>query len=474
MRFIPISRVKPGMILARAIFDSNDRILLGAQVEIKEEFIEQLRKRGFSGLYIEDELSKDIDIGETISQELRHIGVKSLKHCNVDAVLNVAKSVVSQIISAKTLSLDLVDLRSFDDYTYCHSVNVAVLSCVTGMEMKLSENDLFNLCVGAIFHDLGKSKIDSDILNKPARLSKEEYEIIKMHSLESYNLIKDRYDIAATTKNAILCHHENEDGSGYPLGIASDDIHLFAKIIHVMDVYDALTAKRPYKEPYAASEALEYLMGGCGILFDKKVVDAFIGCAPVFPKGMEVLLSDGRNGIVIENHKQNILRPLIRLLTGETIDLGNEMEHRNLTIIPSDGSYQSYSKSLVQREKEENKKHILVVDDVTFQLRTMQSILENDYQISVVHSGEQAIELFMKNESLPDLVLMDIEMPGLSGVETVQWMRDNMLFEIPVVFVTGLSDAATIRKCRALNAKDFIVKPFKPVYIKECVRRALL
>lgn len=476
MRFIPISRVKTGMVLARAIFDSDDRVLLGAHVELKPEFIDNLQKRGYSGIYIEDDLSKDIDIGETISEELRHQGVSSLKECNLDAVLKVANSIVDQIMSAKTVSLDLVDLRSFDDYTYCHSINVAVLSCITGMEMNLSETEVLHLCVGAIFHDLGKSKIDAQILNKPAKLTPEEYKKIKTHSMESYNMIKDRYDISSTSKNAILCHHENEDGSGYPLGLSYDDIHIFAKIIHVMDVYDALTAKRPYKEPYAASEALEYLMGGCGILFDKRVVEAFSRCAPVFPKGMEVMLSDGRSGIVLSNNKENILRPVIRLMGGETVDLGNEMWNRNITVMPVDGSYQGYTKEILHKHgksgNDEEKKHILIVDDEKFELRTIQGLLENDYRISMLRSGDQAMEYFKDNE-LPDLVLMDIEMPGTNGIDTVKWMRENLDPSLPVIFVTGLSDEVTVSRCRQLKAKDFIVKPFKPVYIQECIKRAL-
>lgn len=474
MRFIPMEKVKPGMVSARAVFDSEDRILLGAHVEFKQEFINNLKRRGYSGVYIEDKISHDIHVEEVISGELRRQGVRSLKECNLDGVLTVAKDIVKQILTADTLSLDLVDLRSFDDYTYSHSVNVAVLSCVTGMEMQMNENELLNLCVGAIFHDLGKSRIDAHILNKPDKLTAEEYEEIKKHSMLSYNMVRERYDISATSKKAILCHHENEDGSGYPLGLSYDAIHIFAKIIHVMDVYDALTAKRPYKEPYAASEALEYLMGGCGILFDKKVVDAFSHCAPVYPKGMEVRLSDGREGIVIANHKENILRPEVRLFTGETINLCDEKENRNITIMPLSGSYQEYGKNIVASQVDNrDKKHILIVDDLNFDRRTIRGLLENQYRISTVESGKQAIE-FLSEKELPDLILMDIEMPGLSGIDTVKWIRSNIGTQLPVIFVTGHSDEVTIGKCRALKASDFIVKPFKPVYIQECIRKALM
>lgn len=140
-------------------------------------------------------------------------------------------------------------------------------------------------------------------------------------------------DISSTIRAGILSHHENEDGSGYPNGFVGDDIYIYAKIIHVADVFDALTSKRPYKVPYARSEAVEYLMGGCGRFFDRDVVEAFIQSVAIYPSGTEVMLSDGREGIVAAN-KWNPLRPLIRLWDGEEIDLNDSCNYRDLTIVP--------------------------------------------------------------------------------------------------------------------------------------------
>lgn len=333
MRYITIDKAESGMTIAKSLFDNADRVLVGRGTMLTGDYIEKLEMRGFGGFYIEDELSKDINIDETISMELRSRAVKTLKDCDIDATLDIAKSIVEQIQSAATLTLDMIDLRNFDDYTYKHSVNVAVLSTVIGMGLDLREGELVDLCAGAVLHDIGKLSLDPEIINKTGFLTSEEYELVKTHSRRSYELLKDKWNIAATTKVAVLEHHENEDGSGYPLNLMCGDIHRYAKIIHVADVYDALTTKRPYKKAYSIPEAMEYLMGSCGRLFDKKIVEAFLRYVPVYPKGVTIRLSDGKEGIVVENSSLRTLRPVIRLFSGETYDLFEDSTLRNITIL---------------------------------------------------------------------------------------------------------------------------------------------
>ena len=465
MRYISIEYAKPGMMLARSVYDEADRVLVGAYNELTEDFITKLAKRGFPGVYIEDELSKDIIIQETISAELRNYAVRSLKECNIDATLDIAKAIVDQIMNSRVISLDLVDLRTFDDYTYRHSVNVAVLSTVIGSGMGMNSQELVDLCASAILHDIGKICIDKNILNKPGKLTSEEYDVIKTHARLSYDLIKEKWNISAKTKNGVLFHHENEDGSGYPLGLEKNNIHPFAKIIHVADVYDALITKRSYKKAFSLTEAIEYLMGGCDILFDRKVVETFLDYVPVYPKGITVLLSDGREAIVVENYKHSTLRPKVRLTTGEEINLSDETKNRNITIIGIQGEEIAVGEDLLQHEARRHfgKKHILVVDDMVTNLKTMQGILENDYKVSIVKSGQQALNFLER--VIPDLIMMDIDMPDMDGIETVEKIQEKYGTQIPIIFLTALADEQTVQRCRKVKAKDCIVKPFKPVYV---------
>lgn len=352
MRYITVDKAEAGMMLAKTIYDNDDRVVVGCGIVLTADYIEKLAERGYGGFYIEDELSKDIHIEETISMELRSRAVKGLKEVDIDATIDVAKSIVEQLQSAKTLSLDMIDLRNFDDYTYKHSVNVAVLSTVIGMGLDLREQDLVDLCAGAMLHDLGKLNIDPEIINKPGFLTAEEYEMVKNHSRLSYDLIKDKWNVSATSKAAVLEHHENEDGSGYPLGLQGKDIHRYARIIHVADVYDALTTKRPYKKPYSIPEAMEYLMGSCGRLFDKRMVEAFMSYVPIYPRGISIRLSNGEEGIVIENSRFRTLRPIVRLFNGTTYDLFGDESLRNVTILAArdDGTAS-------REEVQENEKH---------------------------------------------------------------------------------------------------------------------
>ena len=334
MRFVPISKLQPSMLIARAIYDQSDRILINHGVRLTEEFIKKMDAKGVIGAYIEDDISNKVIVQEAITNELRTRAVKSIKDFDIETTINLSKSIVEQLLGSDSILLDLVDLRTFDDYTYRHSVNVAVLSTMVAMGMNFKYDELTDLCLAALLHDIGKLKISDDILNKPGRLTEEEYALIKTHPSIAYSIVKERWDIAATTKIGILCHHENVDGSGYPFGLKDQKIHRYARIIHVADVFDALTSKRPYKDPYSPGEATEFLMSSCGSLFDRDVVEVFLGYVPIYPKGSTVILSDKRRAIVSENIKFNTLRPKVILEdTGEELDLTHDPACRNITII---------------------------------------------------------------------------------------------------------------------------------------------
>lgn len=366
MRYVTLEEAEPGMVLATDIYDSVGRTLIGCNCELTKAYLERLAAYGFGGVYIEDGLSAGIEIESVITPQLRHEGQNCIKECNIDGCKQIAKRMVEEILSHGNVSLDLKDLRSYDDYTFAHSVNVAVYCGVIGMGMGMGEAELGNLVTAALLHDLGKLQIPDEILNKPGRLTNEEYQIMKAHAQLSYQIISERWDISAFVKEAVLHHHENIDGSGYPDGIDSSQMTIFGKILHVADVYDALTSKRPYKEPYSPCEASEYLMGGCGILFDQKVVEKFLEYVPLYPKGTMVTLSDGREAIVYDNYGVHNLRPLLRLLEGGMLDLFDTSNY-HLTIVPGKAAVHATE----QEEQERNemvhpsaRQRIMAVDDL--------------------------------------------------------------------------------------------------------------
>lgn len=169
-------------------------------------------------------------------------------------------------------------------------------------------------------------------------MTDEEFELVKMHSELGYEKLKGNINISSKTKMGVYMHHENIDGTGYPLGLSGNQIYMFAKIIHIADVYDAITSDRAYKKAESPQKAIEFLMNHAGSMFLPEYVRAFVTYIPVYPKGRNVILSDGSVAVVVENRQQNTLYPVVRRLSdGETIDL-SEQEDTELTIVGFEGS----------------------------------------------------------------------------------------------------------------------------------------
>ena len=472
MRYVSLKEARPGMVLANDLYDSFGRTLIGSNCKLTANYIQKLQEYGFKGVYIEDTLSEGITIETVITPQVRLEAQKYIRECNIDACFSVAKRMVEEIMKKGVLSLDLTDLRSYDDYTYAHSVNVAVYCGVIGMGLDMSERQIGYLVMSGLLHDLGKLQIPSEILNKPGRLTQEEYMIMKSHARLSYEIIKERWDISSFIKGTVLHHHENVDGSGYPDGIDGAHQTIYTKILHVADVFDALTSKRPYKESYTPIEATEYLMGGCGIMFDKKVVQTLLTYVPMYPKGTMVTLSDGSEGVIYENFGIHNLRPIIRLTNGEMIDLTEE-QYLHITLIAQtdldSGEEEAERAEMIETP---TPYRIMVVDDMKTNLQMLRGILEPLYEVVLIKSGEQAL-MYLEKNPYPDLVIMDIDMPGMDGIEATRRIQKMTERKVPVLFVTALCDKETVTVCRELDAAGYIVRPYKPVYVKAEIKRIL-
>jgi HD-GYP domain-containing protein (c-di-GMP phosphodiesterase class II) len=190
-----------------------------------------------------------------------------------------------------------------------------------------------------MLHDIGKVFIPKEILNKPGRLSDEEFEAIKSHSVKGHEYLKKFFDMPASSSSGVLQHHERFNGSGYPAGIKGNKITPFGKIIAIADVYDALTSKRAYRDAIDPSEAIEYIMGGCGSLFDPALVDIFLKKIAPYPIGTCVSLSNGMTGLVSENYSDCCLRPKVKIIKHGNIevepyfiDLKSDMSTLNITV----------------------------------------------------------------------------------------------------------------------------------------------
>ncbi|NCC15438.1 MAG: HD-GYP domain-containing protein [Clostridia bacterium] len=331
MRYLPIHQIKEDSILAIPVYNDSGSILLNANTVLKHAYLTKLSTLGYSGLYIYDGISDGVVVNELLSQQIKRNTVTALKSLNLDSCRLMAHSIVDELLDQSDVSFDMINIAAFDNYTYIHCLNVAVLSVIVGIGMGLNYSRLKHLSESALLHDIGKISISLDILNKKGKLTDDEMKIIHSHPEEGYNMIKDNCMISGLVKNAVLSHHENEDGTGYPRQLAGKNIHIYAKIIHACDVYDALVSNRVYRKAMNPADALEYLMSNCYIMFDVNCVKKILEYVSPYPTGITVELSNGQEAIVVQQNRTHHLRPKVVITeTKEEIDL---MEVFNLTIV---------------------------------------------------------------------------------------------------------------------------------------------
>lgn len=353
MRYVPIARLDEGMVLARNLYGRDHSLLLGSGQLIKNTYIEKIRKLGYSGVFIGDSISDDILVESVISDQLKMSAVTAIKdvfiasadddnngYNAIDKTEKIVEELIDEILVNRNLMVNMVDLKIFDDYTFYHSVNVAVLSIIVGIAMGMPRTSLYKLGLGALLHDIGKIFISKDILTKEGPLNAEEFEKMKKHPVLGYEYLINHYDIPAKAYLGALHHHERYDGSGYPFGLKGERISKVGRIIAVADVYDSLTSDRTYHKALLSSDAMEYIMGGSNTMFDPQFVSVFTRKVAAFPLGTIVLLSDGARGIVVKNYEDCCTRPCIRVLNGRDafsctkyIDLKDDYTAANITII---------------------------------------------------------------------------------------------------------------------------------------------
>lgn len=358
MTFIPICRLKSGMILDRDVYLFNSitskMIMLKAGANLTQDNIQRLREFGIPGVYINSINNENINakapsyIKPIIKKELRQEAISSVKKVydmfnqaaqkinisSINQTMIVSKKIVNALKSNTEAKICIANLKLYDDYTYNHSLDVSILSIAIGIELGLETEELYDLGLCALLHDIGKMAVPIDIISKPARLTDEEFCIIKQHPAKGAEFFKKHKLVSNKIYQGVLTHHEKFDGTGYPNGLSGEDIPLFGRIISVADVFDALTSKRPYREPSTASEAIEYIMGGSGSFFDIKIVKAFLNKVAPYPIGSCVKLSNGDIAIIVKQNDINPLRPIVRLFDRPDImlNLYSEKSLQNLVI----------------------------------------------------------------------------------------------------------------------------------------------
>ncbi len=300
--------------LAQSIIDKDYRLMLGRGAIITKNYIERLKSYGVFIVAIEDDNVDDISPNDFVPPVLVIEADKAINNVDVDRISLIADRIVKSMLDeAESINDGFVMLRRYDENTADHSINVAVLAVSLGIATGLDSAHLKYLAAGSLLHDIGKTKIPPEILNKKGALTPKEFAEIKRHPEYGYKMIKEDVIMPIPTKAIILQHHENWDGTGYPRGLSGDDIYSLASIVHICDVFDALVSKRSYKEAFSYKDSFEYLRTMNGTMFSPKFIDCFFKYVPVFAVGLTVTLSDGRRGVVVKNNRGNMDSPVVRV-----------------------------------------------------------------------------------------------------------------------------------------------------------------
>lgn len=366
MRLISINVAKPGMVVGRPIWNESGHPLLQKNVILTDGVIHRLKQINIQYLYIEDEISKGIEIEETVPLEVRTKAVagitntfqqvKGLETRDAAFVLDqqtkvigsVIENLLESILNNPEMLTVLTDTFIYDQALFQHSFNVTLYSLVIAKELGYSYEDLRTIGTGALLHDVGKMLIPLEILQKPSQLTDEEFSIMKQHTRYGFDILRNLHTVSLLVAHCALQHHERLDGSGYPRGLVDYEIHPYAKIIAVADVFDAVTSKRVYRDKLLPYQGIALIESGSGTLYDKRIVDAFKRSIIHYPNGMVVTLTDGRKGIVAKQNNNHSSRPWIRIFEENGTFLNstyliNLNEHPELSIKKVEADYIQYT-----------------------------------------------------------------------------------------------------------------------------------
>lgn len=330
MQYVNTENLKTGAIIAKTIYGTDGRVLIKTNTVITPFLLQKLHALGHPGIYIFDPGETETSLRFALDEETRLRAARHLKNLDLDKCIYVANEIVTYLLNNKDITKEVSSISAYDMVTWTHSVDVCTYAVMLGIAEGYTNKELNELSQAALLHDIGKCLVNRQILNKPGRLTDDEFAMMKNHPEYGRSVLTHNTSLSAPTIAAVYAHHENEDGSGYPRGATGDHIHRYAKIIHICDVYEACTARRPYKKPMNPADALENLMAGCGNIFDKNLLSEFCLITVLYPTGRKVLLSNGNIATVVENRKMNMARPVVKTQDGQFIDL---METLNITIL---------------------------------------------------------------------------------------------------------------------------------------------
>lgn len=358
MKRIKTSELIPGLVLAEDVYNFNGEKIFSKGLVLNDKQITRLEFYSILSVRIEDDVDvtsladnsnsepnpDTTSLSTIITQSQDYIEFKnsfddtlddfksqinnvieSNADIDVDSLMGNTKDLISKAKNSSYSTMDMLcNMRQYDDLTFAHSLNVSLLCNVFAGWLKLSEEDTDTLTLCGLLHDLGKLKIPDSIIKKPAKLTSDEYQIVKTHTVEGYNLLKN-HNISPHVVNSALMHHEKCDGSGYPFGLSADKIDSYAKIVAIVDVYDAMTSARIYRGPLCPFRVIELYENEGLQKYDAYYIMTFLENVSNTYLHYQCKLSDGRIGKIIFINKNNLSKPIVKC-GSEMVDLSKEKD----------------------------------------------------------------------------------------------------------------------------------------------------
>lgn len=332
-----ISAVQPGEMLAEAVIREDGYVVLAEGTMLTQRHIDRLRKLSFSFLDIElpaNETMTDRELSRLEGFSAAYVSVvtdikdafatiRCFGEVPLCQMQELAESRIMPLTEARGVINHLRYMRRQDDYTYRHSVNVAIICGVLGKWAGYDGDAIRDIILAGLLHDIGKTQIPLAILNKPGRLSPAEMELMCRHTIYGYELLRPHKDLPESIRRGVLEHHERIDGSGYPHQLGHSRLHPFACVIAIADIYDAMTSDRVYQKkrtPFAVVEEITTAMFG---KLDPGICTTFLHNVRDYFVGSIIRLSDGREAEVVFMEGRSAARPIVRTMQGEFIDLNS-------------------------------------------------------------------------------------------------------------------------------------------------------
>ena len=326
MLYMPVHLLQEGMVLSSNVPSPYEKEpLLYKDTILTKAQIDDLDAVGIAGVYIKSSYTQDVVLDDCMGmiervQSLsfvRHVMSHPAQNDDFESELdNILEKILHKISDNSTLRSNMYYLRCYDNYTYEHSLRVTINSILVAIKLGFNDTQLWEIGVAALLHDIGKTAIDTAVLNKREQLTAAEWRSIRKHPEVGCAQVEHYYKYSKDIGDGILYHHERYDGSGYPYGLKGKNIPLYARIIGCADIYDALTSRRAYRDAWFPCQALDWMETEGSKFVDPDIYAAFKEVIIPYPEGSVVVLSNGELAVVIKM-STNKSRPIVRTINAE-------------------------------------------------------------------------------------------------------------------------------------------------------------